>query len=161
MWAEADRSLAFAGLQAAKGDKHAVKNLAAKLTGQLNDLVAMVREPLNKINRKKVNTLLIIDVHSRDIVDSFIRESILHAKEFAWESQLRFYWEQGTEKCVVRQTNTTSLYGYEYLGNVSRLVITPLTDRCYITLAPALSRLGPPGRGPPRGRPRPGPGRAW
>jgi hypothetical protein len=28
----------------------------------------------------QVNTLLIIDVHARDIVDGFVRESILHAK---------------------------------------------------------------------------------
>lgn len=80
--------------QVAVGNKYAMKTLESKLTSQLNDLVAMVRAPLDKITRKKVNTILIIDVHARDIVDGFVRESILNAKEFAWESQLRFYWDR-------------------------------------------------------------------
>ena len=36
-----------------EGDKHAMKTLEARLTKQLNELVAMVRQDLNKINRKK------------------------------------------------------------------------------------------------------------
>jgi dynein heavy chain len=74
-----------------------MKQLESKLTGQLNALVAMVRDKLDGITRKKVNTLLIIDVHARDIVDGFVRESILNAKEFSWESQLRFYWDRDVD----------------------------------------------------------------
>lgn len=48
---------------------------------------------------------------------------------FEWLSQLRFYWDKDIDDCLVRQTNTQFAYGYEYLGNSGRLVITPLTDR--------------------------------
>jgi dynein heavy chain len=53
-----------------------------------------VRGDLSSDARKKVNTLIITDVHGRDIIDTFVRDSIMDAREFAWESQLRFYWDR-------------------------------------------------------------------
>lgn len=131
------------------GNKYAMKELETKLTRQLNDLVALVRRKLDPILRKKVNTLLIIDVHARDIVDGFVRESILNAKEFAWESQLRFYWDKALDDCIIKQCTGKFRYGYEYMGLNGRLVITPLTDRCYMTLTQALTfKLGGSPAGP-------------
>ncbi|KAM6052185.1 dynein axonemal heavy chain 10 [Chlamydotis macqueenii] len=136
-----------------KGEKQAMKLYAQKMHRQIDDLVTRITMPLSKNDRKKYNTVLIIDVHARDIVDTFVRDSILQAQEFEWESQLRFYWDREPDELNVRQCTGTFSYGYEYMGLNGRLVITPLTDRIYLTLTQALSMFlggapaGPAGTG--------------
>jgi len=96
-----------------------------------------------------VNTLIIMDVHARDIVDGFVRDSILDAREFEWESQLRFYWDRIKDDIAIRQCTGNFDYCYEYQGLNGRLVITPLTDRCVMTLTTALTfKLGGAPAGP-------------
>ncbi len=111
------------------GDKLAMKVLSRNLGSQLEHLVITVRSDLSSIARKKMNTQIIIDVHARDIVDRFVRDSVMDSEDFAWESQLRFYWDRKTDHLVVRQCTGQFEYGYEYMGLNGRLVITPLTDR--------------------------------
>lgn len=61
-------------------------------------------------------------------------DSIMDTREFEWESQLRFYWDQLPDELMVRQCTGEFGYGYEYMGLNGRLVITPLTDRIYLTI---------------------------
>jgi dynein heavy chain len=62
------------------GNKYAMKDESAKQTKDLNDLIDLVRTDLNSQDRKKINSLIIIDVHARDIVDRFVKDSILDKK---------------------------------------------------------------------------------
>lgn len=61
-----------------------------------------------------------------DVVKLLINRKIINETDFEWLAQLRYYWE---DDVFVRIIYTTVNYAYEYIGNCSRLVITPLTDR--------------------------------
>jgi dynein heavy chain len=108
----------------------------------LGDLADLTARKLNKIERRMLGTLITTDVHSRDLVDQMVDENVSGPTQFGWQKQLRTEWEvnggpEGGE-VVLRQNNSYFGYGYEYQGAQPRLVITPLTDRIYMTVTGAL-----------------------
>ena len=106
---------------------------------QLGDMTILVRGKLSSAARTTVGALTVIDVHARDVIGKLVDEGVDTKDNFSWTSQLRYYWEEG--ELWAQMVAATRPYGYEYLGNTFRLVITPLTDKCYLTLMGALQMV--------------------
>lgn len=110
-----------------KGNKRAMKEFLAQQNKQIDDLVMkgvccyqiyfhlvcpfnsfvflskIVRADLSRNDRLKFKTITTIDVHARDIIDNFVRDNVMNASEFSWESQLRFYWLKEFDNLYVTQ----------------------------------------------------------
>ena len=103
----------------------------------MKNIVALVRTNINRLERCTLDAMIVLDVHAKDVIlNDLVKNNVSDASEFNWLAQLRYYWEDNNVN--VKIINAELSYNYEYLGNSSRLVITPLTDRCYRTLCGAL-----------------------
>uniref|UniRef100_A0A087YME5 Dynein axonemal heavy chain 17 n=1 Tax=Poecilia formosa TaxID=48698 RepID=A0A087YME5_POEFO len=136
IWWTSDVNMAFARLE--EGYDNSMKEYYRKQVSQLNALISMLIGQLTPGDRQKVMTICTIDVHARDVVAKMISQKVENSQAFVWLSQLRHRWDERDRHCFANICDAQFLYSYEYLGNTPRLVITPLTDRCYITLTQSL-----------------------
>ncbi|XP_050294546.1 dynein beta chain, ciliary-like [Anthonomus grandis grandis] len=151
IWWTTEVNMAFARLE--EGYENALKDYQKKQINQLSALINLLLGDLTPGERQKIMTICTIDVHSRDVVAKMILIKVENSQAFQWQSQLRHRWDEKEKDCFANICDAQFRYSYEYLGNTPRLVITPLTDRCYITLTQSLHLImggapaGPAGTG--------------
>ena len=151
MWSERRRSPLSMNIWG--GNEDAVRQYLTLCNNRLSQLIMLVRGKLAKPLRRKIIAMITLDVHGRDVVQKLVDNKTEGPDAFLWSQQLRFYWEPEKRDVEIRICDYRRIYSYEYIGNTGRLVITPLTDRCYITLTTALRLMlsaapaGPAGTG--------------
>jgi hypothetical protein len=127
----ASRRVKKKSLQSSKGKKD--------IFGVMSELSLMCLMEMNKLVRQKTETLVTIHVHQRDLFIDLEKDCQQHKikdkNDFEWQKNTRVYWRTDTGHVAICVTDVEFTYSYEFLGAKERLCITPLTDRCYITLS--------------------------
>jgi dynein heavy chain len=139
-----------------KGNAKAMEEYSLMQVDQLKELIRLTQTKLNKSDRTRVMVCITMDAHSRDIVIGMIRDKVEELSAFQWQSQLKHKYRvppptasfrnrdihlrgSNGERAEIAIADAIMPYDYEYLGNGPRLVITPLTDRIYVTATQALN----------------------
>jgi dynein heavy chain len=78
----------------------------------------------------KLCDVIMIELLHRDILDKLIKSSCCSVDDFDWNARLRFYWDKESDECNIKQSVHQVSYGYEYIGSASRMVVTPVSERC-------------------------------
>ncbi|KAB1272093.1 Cytoplasmic dynein 2 heavy chain 1 [Camelus dromedarius] len=85
----------------------------------------------------KLKALILDIIHNIDVVKQLNQVQVHTTEDWAWKKQVRFYMKSD-HTCYVQMVDSELQYTYEYQGNAPKLVYTPLTDKCYLTLTQAM-----------------------
>jgi dynein heavy chain 2 len=114
-----------------EGGRKALDKVLKDQETMLNDLTSqdLSSDPLKQL---KMKSLVFDIVHNIDVCGQLKQYRTSNLDEWQWKKQLRYYFVK--EKAVIKMHDAAFDYTYEYQGNAPKLVHTPLTDKCYLTL---------------------------
>ena len=117
-----------------------IEIITSELRNKDLEFMNMTKGKLDKPTRTKVMCMITLDAHSRDIINKLNRENAAYLDSFQWQSQIK-QRNPLEARTPINILNAEFDYAFEYLGNGPRLVVTPLTDRIYVTATQSLTLM--------------------
>ena len=147
MWTEDVEAALLAVSKSRDNSLAPVQRVLGKVESTLTVLNDTVRRQQPALRRLKLKHLINEFDHKKTVTRRLIASKVTDPKAVEWLCQMRFYFDpkqtDTLKQLSIYMANAKFQYGFEYLGVQDRLVQTPLTDRCYLTMTQALeSRMG-------------------
>ena len=125
--------------QSSLGKKGILRKVLVEYEATLSKLVELtLSNDLSPVQRTSLETCITIFIHQKDVIGELIDKRLADPKSFDWLKHCRFRWREDKGSLFVSICDNEFEYGYEYLGVKERLVMTPLTDVCYVALTQAV-----------------------
>lgn len=121
-----------------------LNDLKLEFEKNLTQLTSLDNEnKLSSIQQMQVKSLVLDTIHFIAVVDELIANNVSNEnlQSWYWKKQLRYYYSNSAGQLSVKVCMGLSEvnYSFEYLGCFSKLVHTPLTDKCFLTCMQALT----------------------
>ncbi|OQR74458.1 cytoplasmic dynein 2 heavy chain 1-like, partial [Tropilaelaps mercedesae] len=111
-----------------------LEKFRSKLSTKLSSHTSRLGALTNLLHLLKLKALVLDIIHNIDIVEQLIEHKVTLLSDWRWQKQLRFYMQKDDHSVRVHMLDVAFDYTYEYQGNAPKLVHTPLTDKCFLTL---------------------------
>ncbi|KAG2486208.1 hypothetical protein HYH03_015170 [Edaphochlamys debaryana] len=122
---------------ALKAGPSGLAKLVTEMRQQLSKMAGSDFTGHNLLQLKK-QALVLDFIHYCDVVEYLAKDKIGSTTEWGWTRQLRYYHRaEGSVKVAMAEAMFD--YSWEYQGNQAKLVYTPLTDKCYLTLTQGMA----------------------
>ncbi|KAI8925894.1 dynein heavy chain and region D6 of dynein motor-domain-containing protein [Entophlyctis helioformis] len=136
-----------------EGFERLEKELRADLDKYTSFATATIADKVERtVVELKIKSLILDIIHFIDVVGQLKAANPSSLTDWVWRRQLRFNLNDD-KVCIITMNDAKFEYTYEYVGNCPKLVHTPLTDKCYLTLTQAMASgfggnpFGPAGTG--------------
>ncbi len=102
----------------------------------MNELTKKCYQETGQLALSKIKSLILDLIHQISVLDLLISKGVKTQSNWNWHKQLKFA-QQGAG-VLISMADANFEYTFEYQGNSQKLVYTPLTDKCYLTLTQAM-----------------------
>ncbi len=104
--------------------------------------LSVIQSKSGSNNKKlfKIKNLMLDLIHNREVNSKLISNSVSDPFDWTWFSQLKYSFDN-EKNFIISMCDGHFTYTFEYQGSGQKLVHTPLTVKCCLTLTQAL-RLG-------------------
>ena len=143
-------------LSRAKIEKNIMMYTNKRNSTLLSDLLSLLSgNDFPEIFTKRccLELLILVQIYQRDRFDFLVQNKAISPTDFDFQKLVKFSWKDDTQDICVCIAHSEVDYGFEYLGILDRIVVTPESDRCFVALTSALgagmgsSVIGPSGSG--------------